>query len=96
MTTSHLIEKWYQQICRKSITVGIQEKTVIDVQNSIVDMLDKMGRLYAPRQRLRVENAGLDYLISCEMIFVQKEKVGFVHQSILDYFMSKRMTEKIL
>ena len=94
VTTSHLIEKWYQQICRKSITVGIQEKTVMDAQNSIVDMLDKMGRLYAPRQRLSVENAGLDYLISCEMILVQKEKVGFVHQSILDYFMSKRMTEK--
>ena len=94
VTTSHLIEKWYEQICRKSITVGIQEKTVMDTQNSIVDMLDKMGRLYAPRQRLRVENAGLDYLISCEMILVQKEKVGFVHQSILDYFMSKRMTEK--
>lgn len=69
-------------------------KTVMDTQNSIVDMLDKMGRLYAPRQRLRVENAGLDYLISCEMILVQKEKVGFVHQSILDYFMSNRMVEK--
>lgn len=94
VTTSHLIEKWYQQICRKSITVGIQEKTVMDTQNSIVDMLDEMGRLYAPRQRLRIENVGLDYLISCEMILVQKEKVGFVHQSILDYFMSKRMAEK--
>lgn len=94
VTTSHLIEKWYQQIYRKSITVGIQEKTVMDTQNSIVDMLDKMGRLYAPRQRLNVENSGLDYLISCEMILVQKEKVGFVHQSILDYFMSKRMAEK--
>lgn len=94
VTTSHLIEKWYQQICRKSITVGIQEKTVMDTQDSIVDVLDKMGRLYAPRQQLRIENAGLDYLISCEMILVQKEKVGFVHQSILDYFMSKRMAER--
>lgn len=28
------------------------------------------------------------------MILVQKDRVGFVHQAILDYFMSKRMTEK--
>lgn len=94
VTTSHLIEKWHQQICRKSITVGLSEKTVMETENCIVDTLDRMGRLFAPRQSLGVETIGLDYLISCEIIFVQKERVGFVHQSILDYFMSKRMTEK--
>ncbi|MDE6055448.1 MAG: hypothetical protein K2G55_17215, partial [Lachnospiraceae bacterium] len=94
ITTSHLIEKWYQQIRKKSVTDGVSEKTVMETESCIVDTLDRLGRLYAPRQTLRVETAGLEYLISCEMILVQKDKVGFVHQSILDYFMSKRMTEK--
>lgn len=94
VTTSHLIGKWYQQICKKGIKSGVLEKTVIETINFIVDTLDRMGRLYAPRQSLPVENVVLDYLISCEIISIQKEKIGFVHQSILDYFMSKRMTEK--
>ena len=87
VTTSHLIGKWYQQICKKGIKSGVWEKTVIETINFIVDTLDRMGRLYAPRQSLPVENVVLDYLISCEIISIQKEKIGFVHQSILDYFM---------
>ena len=94
VTTGHLIEEWYEQICRKSAAAGVPERTVRETVECIVDTLDRIGRLYAPKQTLRVETAGLDYLISCDMILVQKEKVGFVHQSILDYFMSKRMTEK--
>lgn len=94
LTASHLIEKWYQQICKKSATVGVSEKAVIETEKCIVNTLDRMGRLYAPKQVLNVETAGLEYLISCEMIFIQKSRVGFVHQTILDYFMSKQMTEK--
>lgn len=94
VTTGHLIEKWYQQICKKSVKVGVQERTVMETEECLIDTLDKLGRLYAPKQILRVETTGLDYLISCEMILVQKDRVGFVHQAILDYFMSKRMTEK--
>ena len=60
----------------------------------IVAVLDRIGRLYAPKQILRIEEAGLDYLMSSEMIVVQKNKVGFVHQSILDYFVSKKMMEQ--
>ncbi|WP_166429706.1 hypothetical protein [Lacrimispora celerecrescens] len=51
-----------------------------------------MGRLYAPKQILKVDETGFDYLISAEMIVVDgRSRVGFVHQSILDYFISKRM-----
>lgn len=94
LTTSHLINKWFEQICRKSITAGLQQKTVNDTKKSIVDALDRTGRLYVPKQILHVEEDGLDYLISSEIIIVQNNKVGFVHQSILDYFISQRMMEK--
>lgn len=94
LTTSHLINKWFEQICRKSVKEGIREKTINEVKKSIVDVLDKTGRLYVPKQILHAEEAGLDYLISSEIIVVQNNKVGFVHQSILDYLISQNMIEK--
>jgi len=48
-----------------------------------------------PKQILHVEETGLDYLISSEIIVIQNNKIGFVHQSILDYFISQRMMGKI-
>lgn len=94
LTTSHLIDKWFGQICRGSVTAGLQQKTVNETKISIVDALDRTGRLYIPKQILNVEEAGLDYLISSEIIMVQNNKISFVHQSILDYFISQRMMEK--
>ena len=94
LTTSHLIDRWFEQICRKSVIAGLQQRTINEAKKSIVDALDRTGRLYAPKQILNVEIAGLDYLISSEIIMVQNNKVGFVHQSILDYFISQSMIEK--
>ena len=53
------------------------------------------GRLYAPRTKYcMLTKLGLDYLISSEIVIIQNNnRVGFVHQSILDYFMSQRMME---
>lgn len=94
LTTSHLIDKWFEQICRKSVTVGLQQKNVNETLISIVDALDKTGRLYVPKQILHIEESGIDYLISSEIIIAQNNRIGFVHQSILDYFISQRMVEK--
>ena len=94
LTTSHLIDKWFEQICRKSVTAGLQQKSVCETKENIVDALDRTGRLYVPKQILHVEEASLDYLVSSEIITIQNNRVGFAHQSILDYFISQRMMEK--
>ncbi|WYD51129.1 hypothetical protein LDJ93_08770 [Fusobacterium nucleatum] len=94
LTTSHLINNWFKQICRKSTTAGLQERAINEVIKKIVDFLDKTGRLYIPKQNLNIEEVELDYLISSEIIILQNNKVSFVHQSILDYFISKSMFEK--
>ena len=94
LTTYHLIDKWFKQICRKSTTAGLQERAINEVIKRLVDFLDKTGRLYIPKQNLNIEEAELDYLISSEIIILQNNKVSFVHQSILDYFISKSMFEK--
>lgn len=50
--------------------------------------------MYVPWKILNVGEAGIDYLISSEIVVNQKNKIGFAHQSILDYFISKRMMER--
>ena len=82
LTTSHLIDKWFEQICRKSVIAGLQQKSVNETKTNIVDTLDRTGRLYVPKQILHVEEAGLDYLVSSEIITIQNNRVGFVHQYI--------------
>ena len=94
LTTSHLIDKWFEQICRRSVTVGLQQKSVNETKKNIVDVLDESGRLYVPKHILHVDEAGLDYLVSSEIILIQNNRVGFVHQSILDCFISHKMMEK--
>lgn len=93
-TTSHLIEYWFRQICRNSSRVGVEEKVVQETVHDIVDVLDRIGRLYAPRKILSIDERGFDYLVSSELLVVEGQKVGFVHQSILDYFISNKMTNQ--
>lgn len=57
LTTSHLIDKWFEQICKKGVVVGLQQRVINETKISIVDSLDKTGRLYVPKQILHVEQA---------------------------------------
>lgn len=43
LTTSNLIDKWFDQICKRSTEVGISSKLVADTTNKIVDTLDGMN-----------------------------------------------------
>ena len=93
-TTSNLMDKWYRQICERSSTVGVEERTVIETLDVIVDKLDKTGRLYMPQKSLKAEPRGLNYLVSAEMLYEDGKRIGFVHQSIFDYFISRRMMDQ--
>ena len=84
LTTSHLIDNWFEQICRKSKMAGLEEKAVNEAIKNIVVFLDKTGRLYIPKQISNIGEAELNYLISSEIIILQNNKLSFVHQSILD------------
>lgn len=96
MTASHLIDNWYEQICKKSSSAGVDEKVVRDTVDTIKDVLDKIGRLYVPKGILNVDERGIDYLVSTELLIRDGSNIGFVHQSILDYFISERMTRQFL
>lgn len=95
-TTSHLIDIWYQQICKRSNSIGVDEKAVKDTIRYIVEELDNIGRLYVPKRILSVDERGIDYLIYAELLVKDGQRIGFVHQSFLDYFISNRMVQQFL
>ena len=72
----------------------IRGKNIKEIQSRLVNTLDKRGCLYIPKQVLNAEQAGLDYLISSGIIVNQNNKIGFVHQSILDCLISQNMMTK--
>lgn len=94
ITTSNLIEEWFEQICQKSNTVGVETLNVQNTVKNVVELLDGKGKLHIFKRVLDVDKRSLDYLISTEMLVENGNKVGFAHQSILDYFVSRRMTQQ--
>lgn len=93
-TTNNLIEEWFGQICRKAISVGIEESALLAARDEIVTLMDKRGCLYVPKKVLACGQIAIDYLISSEILALRDSKIMFVHQSLLDYFISEKMTQQ--
>lgn len=90
-TTSHLVKKWYEQLKRNCITVGVSERTIIETNDQIVSAMERLGRLYVPKSIIKTEEKCLFYLKSVGLINIKENTVSFVHQSFLDCFISERM-----
>lgn len=93
-TASHLIEKWYRQICKKYSNMGNQESSIELAMNNTVSRLDSLGRLFAPQRIIDIEESVLEYLISEDLLVSDGNKIGFIHQSILDYFLARKMEKQ--
>ena len=85
LTTSHLIDKWLEQLCRKCVSAGLEEKNIKEIQSKLVNTLDKRGCLYIPKQVLNAEQAGLDYLLSLIHILVA---IISVLKDVLDSYLN--------
>jgi len=93
-TTSRLIDKWFEEICKSAIEAGISEQVLIDTREEIVKNADKLGKVFVPKTIIKNGLIGVDYLISSEMLISDGVRIGFTHQSILDHFISMQMTRQ--
>ncbi|WP_394903687.1 hypothetical protein [Clostridium butyricum] len=93
-TTSHLIEKWWEQLRVNCEESRVSENDVNRVKEKLVEKLDKMGRIRIPKSILNENETALRYLSSNGFLIVEDDIVSFTHQSILDYFLSKVMLDK--
>lgn len=93
-TTNHLVKSWYDQLKRNCKKFGISEKSVIETNEKIVAIMEKMGRLFVPKSIVEAEENCLDYLKSAGLISIIENKVSYAHQSFLDCFISDRMLKQ--
>lgn len=90
-TTYNLIDEWYKQILNNANNSGFEDKNITETLESIISVLDRNGESYIPKAVLNVSQIGLSYLEHSDLVVVNGNKIGFVHQSILDFFISKKM-----
>ena len=60
----------------------------------MVELLEKLGRIYIPLGILNVNKSCLEFLSSSAFLVIQDNKVSFAHQSILDCFLAENMLKR--
>jgi hypothetical protein len=74
--------------------MGFQETEMKVTKDKLVGDLERLGRQYIPETLLSSNRTTIDFLHSNGILVVQKGKVYFAHQSILDSFLAEKMTEQ--
>lgn len=90
-TTSHLVLKWWEQLVRGFVELGFAENDIQQTKEKIVEQFDKLGRLSIPINILNASKTAMDFLDSNGFFVIQGSKISFAHQSVLDYFLAKKM-----
>ena len=89
-TKNQLIEKWWKQVIEHAIHSQIAENDLESYRNKIVDECEKRNARYVSKWGLGNQTCE-NYLLSCGFIIGEGKKIGFVHQSILDYYLAQKM-----
>ncbi len=93
-TNGQLIDKWYKQIYTEHSDTA-SERDIVDAINGLVDKLEKKSKLYLPSTVIQRELPVYEYLLSSGLLVEDDKKIGFVHQSIFDYFIAKKMNNQL-
>ncbi len=93
-STSNLVFEWWKQLSKGAMTQGISESELNKTKSTIVDWLEKNGKVYFPLKALRLPESHLNYLSSNSFLNIHGKKASFAHQSILDCFFAEEMMEK--
>ena len=93
-TTQQLVSEWWRQLENKVAQLELSSKELNTIKIRIIEFCEKRGRIYAPTSIIQVSKEYLDFLCSNGFILVLNNKISFVHQSILDCFLSEYMLNK--
>ncbi|MDP0506038.1 MAG: hypothetical protein Q7K47_02300 [Fusobacterium sp. JB019] len=93
-TTSKLMYGWFEEIIKKGSSCQIGEELIRGEIKKISEKFDEKGYSEISKRRLDTNQSVLNLLVSNGMLVVSKnDKISFVHQSILDYFIYKNMLD---
>lgn len=93
-TTFQLVNKWWSQISSTAAVSGLEADSLEKIKEEIVNFCDKHGRNAVPKTVIHTADPNLEYLKSNGIIVSTEGKISFVHQSLLDCFLSQKMVEK--
>lgn len=93
-TANELIREWWNQLLEKCTENEVDQQSIQNTKENIVEALDKHGKLYINLKLLNITPRILKYLASNGFITLLNESVSFTHQSILDYFLVEKMLRR--
>jgi hypothetical protein len=90
-TTRQLINEWWNQLQKKAEKNSLSATELNKFKNKFVEFCDKRGRINAPLALLQVPVSYVDFFQSNGFMVVVNNLLSFIHQSILDCFLSEYM-----
>lgn len=92
-TTSHLIEKWWEEIKQKGVANGLLESEIELTKDNIIDYFIKNNKLVVNKNILSLSSNVLHHMLTTGFIIINENKISFCHQSLVDYFISIKMVK---
>lgn len=95
-TSSDLVKQWWEQLLYNYEITNNSSSQLIELKDKIVNNIDRTGKLMIPIQLLgSYSMLGKEYLLSNGLLLLNGNNLGFVHQSIYDYFSMEKMLTRI-
>lgn len=92
ISSSDLIKQWWDQLCYNCELKGISITILTILKDTIVNNIDKTGKLIIPRRLLDgCSILAIEQLLSNGLLLSSQIGIGFVHQSFYDYFSVEKM-----
>lgn len=92
--TYQLVTKWWEQISNNARENNLDTMCIEDIKNKFVEYCDKRGCISLPCTIISIPGEYNSFLISSGFMIQSGSTLSFVHQSILDCFLSEQMLKK--
>lgn len=96
VSVNQLMEKWWEQILERCETSGLLRRDVEETIASIATRMSSSALFALPRRVFSSKGNIIDVLISNGVLVANIEKIAFVHQSFLDYFLATEAIKNII
>lgn len=95
-TTSSLIGKWWKQLIKKALSIGIHEKDMQSAKDTFALISETQGKYSFPRKLMNGYDTIVEFLSSSGFLFATDKSIEFFHQSALDCFAAEKMMTSYL
>lgn len=92
-SNQQLVQKWWGELQEKAALNSLSTDKLLKIRNKFVEFCNKNGRINAPISIIQIPKDYLDFMQSNGFMIVMNNLISFIHQSILDIFLSEYMLQ---